>query len=201
MPWDMRDALRNNCFNLVAQSSLNRRDKPLLPHKYALIAYHLAAKTLKVKKAQDLKTLMEEEPHLFSGDRRTCCRSCDRFTVLACPRTLACERARCSTSSMTTMCSARIRETRCRTSSTCVRCRTVGDSTSFVRRFSEFKLLHDKLQKELLVVPGFPPADVSYKVRVWEIIQREARLCVAMLAESTRRSAREACSRRDSWLF
>ena len=67
MPWDMRDALRTNCLNLVAQSSLNRRDKPLLPHKYALIAYHLAAKTLKVKKAQDLKKLMEEEPHLFSG--------------------------------------------------------------------------------------------------------------------------------------
>ena len=67
MPWDLRDALRTNCLNLVAQSSLNRRDKPLLPHKYALIAYHLAAKTIKVKKAQDLKRLMEEEPHLFSG--------------------------------------------------------------------------------------------------------------------------------------
>ena len=67
MPWDTRDALRTNCLNLVAQSSLNRRDKPLLPHKYALIAYHLAAKTINVKKAQDLKRLLEEEPHLFSG--------------------------------------------------------------------------------------------------------------------------------------
>jgi hypothetical protein len=66
-PWDMRDALRTNCLNLVAQSSLNRRDKPLLPHKYALIAYHLAAKTINVKKAQDLKKLFDEEPHLFSG--------------------------------------------------------------------------------------------------------------------------------------
>ena len=66
-PWDTRDALRTNCLNLVAQSSLNRRDKPLLPHKYALIAYHLAAKTIKVTKAQDLKRLMDDEPHLFSG--------------------------------------------------------------------------------------------------------------------------------------
>ena len=66
-PWDMRDALRTNCLNLVAQSSLNRRDKPLLPHKYALIAYHLAAKTIKVTKAQDLKRLIDDEPHLFSG--------------------------------------------------------------------------------------------------------------------------------------
>ena len=66
-PWDMRDALRTNCLNLVAQSSLNRRDKPLLPHKYALIAYHLAAKTINVKRAQDLKKLFDEEPHLFSG--------------------------------------------------------------------------------------------------------------------------------------
>ena len=109
-PWDTRDALRTNCLNLVAQSSLNRRDKPLLPHKYALIAYHLAAKTIKVTKAQDLKRLIDEEPHLFSGavprraeapsrrrgrfgrrrsaqvDRRTCCRSCGRSIVVACPR-------------------------------------------------------------------------------------------------------------------
>ena len=98
MPWDMRDALRTNCLNLVAQSSLNRRDKPLLPHKYALIAYHLAAKTINVKKAQDLKRLLEEEPHLHTliaqynltvacaiiplqGQLTLCCRGCPRNSM------------------------------------------------------------------------------------------------------------------------
>ena len=45
------------------------------------------------------------------------------------------------------------------------------------RRFSEFKLLHDKLQKELLVVPGFPSADVSYKVGLGDYAARGKALC------------------------
>ena len=83
LPWDMRDALRTNCLNLVAQSSLNRRDKPLLPHKYALIAYHLAAKRSKSRRPRTLK-LMEEEPHSSPGDPQICC---DRCIVVECPPT------------------------------------------------------------------------------------------------------------------
>jgi hypothetical protein len=45
------------------------------------------------------------------------------------------------------------------------------------RRFSEFKLLHDKLQKELLVVPGFPAKDVSYKLGLGDYSARGKALC------------------------
>ena len=45
------------------------------------------------------------------------------------------------------------------------------------RRFSEFKLLHDKLQKELLVVPGFPAKDVSYKLGLGDYAARGKALC------------------------
>ena len=177
MPWDMRDALRTNCLNLVAQSSLNRRDKPLLPHKYALIAYHLAAKTLKVKKAQDLKRLMEEEPHLFSG------RPTDMLQIL---RPVHC-------AGVPTNSRVRAGAMLHVIYDDYVLCQDPGDALPhqqyvckvsycgrqhFVRRrFSEFKLLHDKLQKELLVVPGFPAADVSYKVGLGDYSARGKALC------------------------
>ena len=38
-------------------------------------------------------------------------------------------------------------------------------------------MLHDKLQKELLVVPGFPSADVSYKVGLGDYAARGKALC------------------------
>ena len=61
------------------------------------------------------------------------------------------------------------------------------------RRFSEFKLLHDKLQKELLVVPGFPSADVSYKVGLGDYAARGKALCrYACRVQSL--GARGACS-------
>ena len=50
-----------------------------------MIAYHLATKTIKVKKAQDLKRLMDEEPHLFSGRPTDGCRFCGLFIVVECP--------------------------------------------------------------------------------------------------------------------
>ena len=66
-PWELRDALRNNCVSLLGRTYFNKSEKPLLPYKHSLIAYHLIADNVKVKKAQDLKRLMEEEAHLFRG--------------------------------------------------------------------------------------------------------------------------------------
>jgi len=177
LPWDMRDALRSNCLNLVAQSSLNRRDKPILPHKYALIAYHLATKTVKVKRAQDLRKLLDEEPHLFTGAPT------DMLQIL---RPVHC-------AGVPTNSRVRAGALLHVVYDDYVLCQDPGDALPhqqyvckvsycgrqhFVRRrFSEFKELHARLQKELLVVPGFPAPDLTYKVGLGDYSHRGKALC------------------------
>ena len=176
-PWELRDALRKNCVSLLGKTYFNKSEKPLLPYKHSMIAYHLCADNLKVTKAQQLKALLEDQPHFFRG------RPQDMLQIL---RPVHCEGI-CMNSHVRA----------------CAMLSVVYDQYTLVqeegdvmphqkyiikvvycarehyikRRYSEFKALNEKMTKELLMVPGFPAADALFKLGLGNYDQRGRALC------------------------
>lgn len=176
-PWELRDALRNNCVSLLGRTYFNKSEKPLLPYKHSLIAYHLIADNVKVKKAQDLKRLMEEEAHLFRGRpqdvlqilRPVHCegivmnghvRACGMLAVVYEDYALAQEidDVMPHQKYVIRVCY-------------CARVHYVK------RRYSEFKALNERMTKELLMVPGFPASDALFKMGLGNYDARGRALC------------------------
>jgi len=176
-PWEARDALRNNCLALLGPTHFNRKDKPVLTHKYALLAYHLCMKTLKIKKAQQLKALMEDEPRFFQGG------ASDMLQIL---RPVPCEGVAMHPHVRAGAMLHVIYDdyALCQEAGEpmphqqyVIQISYCGRQHFIRRRYSEFRALHDRLSKELLVVPGFPNGDASYKIGLGDYAARGRALC------------------------
>ncbi|KAJ8604793.1 hypothetical protein CTAYLR_001064 [Chrysophaeum taylorii] len=165
-PWEVRDAFRSNCVRLLAQTYFNKLDKPVLPYKYSLVAFHLISKTLAVSRAQDLKRYLDEEPTLFQGQAR------DILQVL---RPVHCEgipmnpavRA-CAMLSViyvdAWLSGPEGGDVVTPHEKYVLRVFYCGRSHVVRRRYSEFYSLNERMSDELLMVPGFPPKDTFFLV-------------------------------------
>jgi len=176
-PWELRDALRKNCVSLLGRSMFNTSEKPLLPYKHSLIAFHLCAETIRVKKAQDLKRYLDDQPHLFRG------RPLDVLQLL---RPVHCEGI---------VMNGHVRACALLhvVYDDVALCQEAGDvlphqkyvcrvsycgRVHFVRpRYSEFKALNEAVAAELLMVPGFPSRDALFKMGLRNTEQRGVALC------------------------
>lgn len=179
-PWEVRDALRLNCIRLLGETYFNKLDKPKLPYKYSLIAFHLIMKTLNVTKAQHLKSFMEKNPTAFDG------RPKDMLQIL---RPVHCEGipmnagvracAMLQVLYVETLFSApegdrdyvMPHQKYVLRVVYCGRCHLVR------KRYSDFYDLNENMADELLMVPGFPPKDALYKVGLADYSERGRALC------------------------
>ncbi|KAJ1452346.1 hypothetical protein M885DRAFT_527216 [Pelagophyceae sp. CCMP2097] len=163
-PWEVRDAVRDNALRLLGERFFNGRDKPVLPWKYTALAYLLVSKSLKrVKKAQDLKKLIEEQD-LLRGS------ALDMLHIL---RPCYCEGV--TTHAFVRACAwltVVYEDYELKTEGDLLlpyqvyKLRVVYCAREHVvhKRYSDFKALNAALEAELTMVPGFPQGDALFKV-------------------------------------
>ena len=170
-PWDIRNAMRTNSIRLLAKTYFNKMDKPVLTYKYSMIAWHLCSKTLNVSKAQELKRILDELPHLFSGTEK------DALPILrpvsgGNSATRACGWLQCIF--VEAVWSASEGDVHQIYIIRVVYCGRVH----FIRkRYSEFEALNSQLAFELLMVPGFPEKSIWFKFGFGDWHQRGESLC------------------------
>lgn len=178
-PWEVRDAFRTNCIRLLSQQYFNKMDKPLLPYKYSLAAFHLIMETIPVKKAQHLKKILEVDPNLTAGEAKDVLHvlrplKCDGIPMN--PAVRACG-----------MLHAFFIETNYSGPDerdyvmphqkyvlTIFYC---GRTHVIRKRYREFEEMNELMSVELLMVPGFPPKNALFKVGFGNTVQRGRYLC------------------------
>lgn len=180
-PWEVRDALRTNCLCLLGTTYFNKLDKPLLPYKYSLIAFHLIMKTLSVTKAQHLKAFMEKNPTAFDGRAR------DMLQIL---RPVHCEgipmNAAVRACAMLQVLYVETikysppegeRDYVMPHQKYVLRVVYCGRSHFVRKRYMDFYDLNESMADELLMVPGFPPKSFWFKVGFVDYAERGRTLC------------------------
>jgi len=179
-PWEARDAFRNNCIRLLAQTYFNKLDKALLPFKYSLAAYHLVGKTIEVKKAQDLKRYLDEEATLFSGEARDVLhvlRPVNCAGIPMNPAVRACAMLRVMYVETLFSGPDGDRDYVMPYQNYVLRVFYCGRVHVVRKRYSEFAELNELVSEELLMVPGFPAKDGLFKVGLGDSNARGRALC------------------------
>eukprot|EP00635_Sarcinochrysidales_sp_CCMP3193_P000343 CAMPEP_0118917576 /NCGR_PEP_ID=MMETSP1166-20130328/17404_1 /TAXON_ID=1104430 /ORGANISM="Chrysoreinhardia sp, Strain CCMP3193" /LENGTH=968 /DNA_ID=CAMNT_0006857767 /DNA_START=53 /DNA_END=2959 /DNA_ORIENTATION=+ len=179
-PWEVRDAFRLNCLQLLAKTYFNKMDKPKLTYKYALVAWHLCAKTFpEVRRAVDLKKLLDECPGYFRGNER------DVLPILrpvsqggdTNPATRACGWLTCIFVEARLSGADGEKDYVAPHQNYVIRVVYCGRQHVITKRYSDFQDLNRQLTLEVLMVPGFPEKSFWFKVGFGDWRGRGEALC------------------------